>query len=65
MFMVDKEKVCKTCRRFVYDEKCPACGTKEFTKTWKGIIVVNDPNESEIAKLLGITAPGKYALWVK
>ncbi|UCC91682.1 MAG: hypothetical protein JSV39_00185 [Candidatus Aenigmatarchaeota archaeon] len=63
--MVEKEKVCKHCRRFVLEEKCPACGTKDFTKTWKGVIVINDPNESEIAVLLGITAPGKYALWVK
>ncbi len=65
MRMVEKEKVCKTCRRFVLDEKCPACGMKNFTKTWKGVVIINDPNESEIAKLLGITAPGKYALWVK
>ena len=63
--MVDREKVCKTCKRFVYDEKCPACGTKNFTKTWKGVVVINDPNESEIAKLLSINVPGKYALWVK
>jgi DNA-directed RNA polymerase subunit E" len=63
--MVEKEKVCKLCKRFVEDEECPACRAKEFTKTWKGIVIVNDPNESEIAKLLGITAPGRYAIWVK
>ena len=63
--MVDKEKVCKHCKRFVLEEKCPACNTKDFTKTWKGVIVINDPKDSEIAQLLNITAPGKYALWVK
>jgi RNA polymerase subunit RPABC4/transcription elongation factor Spt4 len=26
---------------------------------------VNDPNNSEVAKLMGITVPGKYCVWVK
>lgn len=64
MFMADKEKVCKICKRFVEGDKCPACGTSDFTKTWKGVIIINDPNESELAKMLGINAPGKYAIWV-
>ena len=63
--MADKEKVCKHCKRFVIEDKCPACGTKDFTKTWKGVIVIKDPNGSQIAQTLEITAPGKYALWVK
>jgi DNA-directed RNA polymerase subunit E" len=63
--MVDREVVCKHCRRFVIGDTCPACNTKDFTKTWKGVVVINDPEGSEIAKLLEINAPGKYALWVK
>lgn len=63
--MVERGKVCKHCKRFVIEDKCPACNTKDFTRTWKGVIIVNDPENSEIAKLLNITAPGKYAIWVK
>lgn len=63
--MSEKEKVCKHCKRFVKDSKCPACGTSDFSKTWKGILVIKDPKESEIAQFLGIKAPGKYAFWVK
>ncbi|NIO19419.1 MAG: hypothetical protein GTN76_01390 [Candidatus Aenigmarchaeota archaeon] len=63
--MVERGKVCKHCKRFVTVDKCPACNTKDFTRTWKGVIIVNDPENSEIAKLLGISAPGKYAIWVK
>lgn len=63
--MVERGKVCKHCKRFVTEDKCPACNTKDFTRTWKGVIIVNDPPNSEIAKLLNITATGKYAVWVK
>ncbi len=59
------EKVCKTCRRFVEGSVCPVCNTAEFTRSWKGVAFIRDPNNSEVAKILNIKAPGKYALWVK
>jgi DNA-directed RNA polymerase subunit E" len=62
---MEGEKVCKKCRRFVRGKVCPACNIANFTKTWKGVVIIHDPNNSDVAKALGITAPGKYALWVK
>ena len=59
------EKVCKLCKVFVKGDKCPMCGGSEFTRTWKGVIIVLDPNGSEVAQILDIKAPGKYCLWVK
>lgn len=59
------DKACRKCKRIVKGATCPACNVADFTRTWKGILVVNDPNESEVCQLLGITAPGRYALWVK
>ncbi|MBU3905125.1 MAG: DNA-directed RNA polymerase subunit E'' [Nanoarchaeota archaeon] len=58
------EKACKLCRRIVKGNICPACKTTELSKNWKGILVVVDP-ESEIAKVAGIAAPGRYAVKVK
>ncbi len=60
-----KGKVCRNCRRFVEGNKCPVCGQSSFSRSWKGVIVINDPKESEVAKTLGITVPGKYTIWVK
>lgn len=66
-----RDKVCKTCKIFVKDEKgaradkCPICRMSSFSRTWKGVVFIKDPNTSEIAKLLGVTHPGKYTLWVK
>ncbi len=63
-------KVCKNCKIFVKDrkgqvDKCPICGMSSFSRTWKGIVYIKDPQESEVAKLLGFTMPGKYCIWVK
>ncbi len=63
--MVAKDKVCRNCRLFVKGVKCPLCNQANFSRSWKGIVIVKDPAHSEIAQTLGITAPGKYCLWTK
>ncbi|MCA9488122.1 MAG: DNA-binding protein [Nanoarchaeota archaeon] len=61
-----KERACKLCRT-VYegDEKCPNCGSKEYTETIKGKIVVANPEKSEIAKKLNIKEKGTFAIKIR
>jgi DNA-directed RNA polymerase subunit E" len=63
--MTTKDKVCRNCKRFVKGDVCPVCSQAKFSRSWKGIVVINDPQGSEIATTLNITAPGKYCLWTK
>ena len=63
--MAVRDKVCRNCRRFVQGSKCPVCNQSNFSRSWKGTVVINAPQESEIAQLLSINHPGKYCLWVK
>lgn len=63
--MKDREKVCRNCRLFVKGDSCPLCNESNFSHSWKGMVMVNNPEGSEIARTLGIKAKGKYALWVK
>ena len=58
-----KQKACRECNR-IYDsgDKCPNCGSKEFTDSFKGRILVTDPENSEVAKKLGIKAKGEFAI---
>lgn len=63
--MTVKDKVCRKCKRFVKGSECPICNQSSFSRSWKGIVVINDPEKSEIAQLLSIKHPGKYSLWVK
>ncbi|MDI6826603.1 MAG: transcription elongation factor subunit Spt4 [Candidatus Aenigmarchaeota archaeon] len=62
--MVKKQYVCRNCRRFTTEKECPICKSTDLSASWKGLVIIIDPNESEIAKSLGIGTPGKYALFV-
>jgi DNA-directed RNA polymerase subunit E" len=56
-------KACRDCRLVVEEgNKCPNCEGGNFTTFWRGYVVVIDPENSEIAKKMGITSKGKYAL---
>ncbi len=58
-------KVCRKCRVFVEGDVCPICGGSDFTTTWSGIAIILDPEKSEIAKVMQIKVPGKYAIKVR
>lgn len=60
-----KDKVCRNCKRFVEGSVCPVCNQANFSRSWKGVVFINDPKDSEIAQAMSITVPGKYCLWVK
>ena len=59
-------KACKNCGALVFrdNERCPVCGSNQFTEDWKGMIVVIDPEASALAKELGIDKTGMFALSV-
>ena len=63
--MTTKDKVCMQCKRFVKGDTCPVCNQSNFSRSWKGIVIIQDPNGSEIATLLGINSPGRFCLWAK
>lgn len=43
---------------------CKNCSSSDLTKNWYGYIIILEPEKSEIAKMLSIKTPGKYALKV-
>jgi len=59
------ELACRNCKFINVDTIiCKNCGASDLTKEWYGYIIILDPEKSEIAKMLGIKSPGKYALRV-
>lgn len=61
--MARKTQVCRNCKRFTTLKECPVCKSTNLSTSWKGLVVIVNP-ESEIAKILNINEPGKYALYV-
>jgi len=58
-----KSKACKLCNTiFETGEKCPSCGSKEYTDSFKGRIVVIDPKKSEIAQNINLKEKGNFAI---
>ncbi|MEN2975361.1 MAG: transcription elongation factor subunit Spt4 [Candidatus Caldarchaeales archaeon] len=56
-----REKVCRVCKRIVVGNECDNCGSTNLTTRSSGLIIVIDPEKSEIAKELGLKKSGSYA----
>ena len=57
-----KSKACKICKKIYEGDKCPSCGSKEFSDSFKGRIVVINPEKSEIAPKLNLKDKGNFAI---
>lgn len=59
-----KELACRRCKRLTTEKVCPNCGSTELSTEWSGLIIILDPDRSQVAHTLSITKPGRYALKV-
>ena len=57
---------CKNCRYIVTtkDKTCPKC-EGELSDKYSGLIVILDPEKSEVAKAAELNTKGRYAIRVK
>jgi DNA-directed RNA polymerase subunit E" len=59
------EKACRNCRMISNGPICPNCRSTNLSDDWSGLVIIIDPDTSEIAKMMKIKAPGKYAIKVR
>ncbi|KAF6243657.1 transcription elongation factor Spt4 [Nitrosopumilus sp. b1] len=59
-----REMACRKCKFVTTGKVCPACKSSDLTPDWNGIVLVVNPENSQIAQTLGITSKGKYAIKV-
>ena len=57
-------KACKQCSFISEEATCPRSGG-QTSREWQGYLVVIDYEKSDIAKQMGISSNGKYALRVR
>lgn len=59
-----KKKACKQCKFMFEGDECPLCKRSQGATNWKGRIFITNKDKSEIAKKIGITEDGEYAIKV-
>jgi len=61
-----KELACRKCNCITSSKICSnqTCRSTDLSPDWTGVVLVVDPITSKIAKTLGYTQKGKYALKV-
>ncbi len=59
-----REMACRKCKHVTTGRVCPVCKSSDLTPDWNGIVLIVEPSNSIVAKTLGITEKGKYALKV-
>jgi DNA-directed RNA polymerase subunit E" len=59
------EKACRECRTISTGSICPRCNAATLSDDFSGLVIIVDPEESEMAKAMGIKEKGRYALRVR
>ena len=59
-----KELACRKCRMLTTEKACPNDRSTELSNEWSGLIIIINSDKSQVAKTLGISKPGRYALKV-
>jgi DNA-directed RNA polymerase subunit E" len=58
-------KACRECHTITTGSLCPKCKTANLSDDFSGLVIIVDPQESQIAKVMGIKEKGRYALRVR
>ena len=55
---------CTVCKLISDKDQCPNCGNTT-SDNWSGLLIIVDPEESELAHEMNIEVPGEYCLRVR
>lgn len=59
------EKACRECNTLTKEPACPTCKSSNLSDDHSGVIIILDPENSAIAKLMEVTKKGRYALKIR
>ena len=62
--MAQTLRACKECSAITEEDKCAICGNTT-SREWQGYVIIIDHTKSEIARRMGISINGKFALRVR
>lgn len=59
------EKACTNCHFITKQNICPKCKSSSLSDDFGGLVIIFDPENSAIAKVMNIKERGTYALKVR
>ncbi|HDJ04935.1 MAG TPA: DNA-directed RNA polymerase, subunit E'' [Candidatus Bathyarchaeota archaeon] len=59
------ERACRECHRIFHGSSCPYCKSKNISDDFSGLVIIIDPENSAIAKVMNIKEKGRYAIRVR
>lgn len=59
------EKACRECHFIFHGSVCPRCKTSTLSDDFSGLVIILDPKDSAVAKVMEIEDKGRYALRVR
>jgi len=59
------QKACRDCHAITTESICPNCKTPSLSDDFTGLVIIFDPEDSAIAKVMKINKKGRYALRVR
>lgn len=59
-------KACRVCGALnrVDSPTCVNCGSAQFTEDWEGMLIILDPEASELGEAMGLSKPMMFAIRV-
>ncbi|MEA2089861.1 MAG: transcription elongation factor subunit Spt4 [Thermoproteota archaeon] len=59
------EKACRECHLIFHGSVCPRCKTSTLSDDFSGLVIILNPKDSAIAKVMEVKEKGRYALRVR
>ena len=58
-------RACRACKIITEEPACPICRSTDLSDDYSGILIVLDPEGSQLAEKLEIKQEGRYALRIR
>ena len=60
-----RPRACRTCKIITEENACPICKSTDLSDDFSGLLIVLDPENSQLAEKIDLKEEGKYALRIR
>ena len=58
-------RACRTCKIITEENMCPICRSTDLSDDFSGLLIILEPENSQLAKKMEIEKEGQYALRIR